>query len=161
MMPPLIIVGNVREQSDFVAHSTLKEGYLDIVKIDWQQTITIRHQVLWPDKKPAFCIVEGDQQAIHYAVKVNEQLICVASLYHDGLSTRLRKFATLSEYQGQGAGSLMLRFILRTLKEAGKTYFWFDARESALPFYQGFGFDIEGKRFYKSGIAYYKMARHL
>ncbi|MDN2662402.1 GNAT family N-acetyltransferase [Psychromonas sp. 14N.309.X.WAT.B.A12] len=132
-----------------------------IIEIDWQQTIAIRHQVLWPDKKPEFCIVEGDEQALHYAVELNGQLICVASIYRDHDCVRLRKFATLVDYQGKGAGSLMLRFIINALKEAGTSYFWFDARESALAFYQGFGFEVEGELFYKSDVAYYKMARHL
>jgi len=133
---------------------------LRIIEIDWQQTIAIRHQVLWPNKPPEFCIVEGDQQATHYAVELNAALICIASIYRDHDGVRLRKFATLPDYQGQGAGSLMLKFILNKLKEAGTAYFWFDARESALSFYQGFGFEVEGELFYKSDVAYYKMARH-
>ncbi|WP_413692861.1 GNAT family N-acetyltransferase [Psychromonas sp. KJ10-2] len=132
-----------------------------IIKIDWQQTIIIRHQVLWPDKPPEFCVVEGDQQASHFAVQLNGQLICVASVYFNAGQARLRKFATLPDYQGQGAGSLMLKFIINKLKDTGTTYFWFDARESAVAFYQGFGFEIEGTLFYKSGVAYYKMARYL
>lgn len=40
-------------------------------------------------------------------------------------------------------------------------YFWCDARESACRFYQRFGLQTEGERFYKSDVAYFKMGVNL
>ena len=134
---------------------------MNIVEIKWQDTIAVRHQVLWPDKAPEFCRVEGDEQALHFAVLENQEIICVASLYVNENSARLRKFATLDAFQGKGIGSTMIDHLINNLKKQGIHYLWFDARESALGFYQRFGFETTGELFYKSDVAYYKMYKNL
>ncbi|MEL0659463.1 GNAT family N-acetyltransferase [Psychromonas arctica] len=134
---------------------------MKVVSIKWQDTILVRHQVLWPDKPPEFCRVEGDEQALHFAVMSNQQTVCVASLYLDNNTARLRKFATLSAFQGKGVGTFMINYLIDNLKLQGINYLWFDARESALGFYQRFGFDKTGELFYKSDVAYYRMSKSL
>jgi len=128
-----------------------------VIKLSWQQTIPVRHQVLWPKESPEFCQVEGDAEALHFGVILNEQIICVASLYLEKNRARLRKFATLESYQGGGIGSLMLNHLIESLKMVDINYLWFDARASALPFYQRFGCTQSGDVFYKKTVPYYKM----
>jgi GNAT superfamily N-acetyltransferase len=130
---------------------------LEIIEINSTETIAIRHEVLWPNEAPEFCIVEGDSEASHFAVLIDTQIVCVASIYIDGDSARLRKFATLNKFQGKGIGSFMLNHLIKKLKQQGMRSLWFDARESAVAFYNRLGFTMIGKRFYKNGIAYYKM----
>tara|TARA_R110001583_G_scaffold26571_2_gene95710 strand:+ start:12311 stop:12718 length:408 start_codon:yes stop_codon:yes gene_type:complete len=132
---------------------------MQIKTIHWQETLPIRHQVLWPSKPVEFCKVEGDEIASHYGAYIEETLACVASIYIDGSTARLRKFATLEHFQAKGIGSKMLLYILRELAENGIEYFWCDARKSALGFYQQFGLERQGEAFEKSGVLYYKMAR--
>ncbi len=134
---------------------------MKIIPISSAQTLPIRHRVLWPNKSAEFCQVEDDHNGWHFGVLQNEQIICVASIYPDEKSARLRKFATLSEFQGQGAGSLMIAYILDLLIEKEFDTFWCDARETATDFYQGFGLSVEGERFYKSDVAYFKMSKQL
>ena len=131
---------------------------MDIQVIDWETALPIRHAVLWPDKPPYFCKVEGDEVANHYGIYVDNQLVCVASIYIEQQTARLRKFATLADFQGKGIGTHMLLYILDTLKKGEVNLFWCDARQSALPFYQRFGLEKQGSVFYKSEIPYYKMA---
>jgi GNAT superfamily N-acetyltransferase len=132
---------------------------MEIVTIKWDETIPIRHKVLWPNKPALFCKVDGDESARHYGVKVQNELVCVASIYLDLGNARLRKFATLDQYQNQGIGTALLKHILEDSKSLNVHRFWFDARESAVDFYKKFGFSIEGSRFYKSEVAYFKMAK--
>lgn len=134
---------------------------LNVIELHWQDTIAIRHEVLWPNKAPEFCRVAGDNDALHFGVSINNQIVCVASLYLKAGSARLRKFATLSEYQGKGVGSFMLNYLVNKLKEHEVNYLWFDARESAVSFYQRFGFKANGALFYKNEIPYYKMSSPL
>jgi len=94
-------------------------------------------------------------------VYISNKLVSVASIYIENKNARLRKFATLNSYQKIGIGSKMLYFILDILKNNEINYFWFDARKSAIGFYEKFGFELEGKEFYKSGILYYKMSKYL
>ncbi len=119
----------------------------------------MRHQVLWPHKPPEFTIVPDDETAWHFGAYNDGQLVCVASLFPDGQSIRLRKFATLAEFQGQGIGSQMLSHLLDYAAEHGMTRFWCDARESAMGMYQKFGFAPEGERFFKAEVPYFVMAK--
>jgi len=134
---------------------------LEIIELHWRDTLSIRHQVLWPNERPEFCEVVGDDKALHFGLKVDDEIVCVASIFMDGQSARLRKFATLESFQGQGLGSLMIQQILEKMRKQDVTFFWFDARATATPFYVRFGFNTTGDVFYKNSIAYYKMSANL
>ncbi|GAM76016.1 acetyltransferase [Vibrio ishigakensis] len=134
---------------------------ISIEQISWQQTIGLRHAVLWPEKPPEFCHVEDDETGTHFGVFFDARLVCVASLFQSGNSIRLRKFATDHDYQGQGIGSALLEHMLDFAKEQGASNFWCDARESAVPFYSRFGFEPEGERFYKGQVPYFKLSVEL
>ncbi len=134
---------------------------MTINQITWQRTIDIRHKVLWPNKPAEFCKVEGDEQALHFGYFDEEELVSVASIYIDGDKARLRKFATLHAFQGRGIGTRLIEHILLELSQQGISYFWCDARASAVGFYARFGMKPFGEQFYKSGVAYYKMSLRL
>jgi predicted GNAT family N-acyltransferase len=134
---------------------------MEIVRITWKETIPIRHEVLWPEKELSFCKVDGDEHAMHYGAIADEKLVCVASVYIGSDSARLRKFATLKEYQNRGIGSAVLRHILTDASKLQVRYFWLDARESAEGFYNRFGFEKNGGRFLKSEVQYFKMSKTL
>ncbi|WP_234496381.1 GNAT family N-acetyltransferase [Vibrio maritimus] len=131
---------------------------MEIKTLTADEVLPIRHQVLWPDKPESFCRVEGDEQALHYGALVNDRLVCVASVYLDGKTARLRKFATLEDYQGQGIGTKILEHTIASVRALGIDYYWCDARVSAQDFYKKFGLAVEGEAFNKSGIWYFKMS---
>ena len=141
--------------------TTTESLYMEIQPITWHATLPIRHQVLWPNKPMEFCHVENDESAWHFGVFLEQKLVSVASLYPDDTQIRLRKFATLAEYQGQGIGSQLLRHTLEVAKQQQMESYWCDARESAIGFYQRFGLSTEGERFFKSDVAYFKMRKTL
>jgi ribosomal protein S18 acetylase RimI-like enzyme len=130
---------------------------MEIQIISWQQTIPLRHSVLWPNKAPAYCHVEGDIDGLHFGGFINDALVCVASIYVDVNRARLRKFAIDACYQNQGLGSKMLSHIVQSLKNSEVEFLWCDARESALAFYQRFNMCKASERFYKADVAYFKM----
>lgn len=134
---------------------------MDIRQITWQQAIPIRQRVLWPEKPSEFCYVDGDDTAIHFGAFVSGILVCVASIYIEGNTARLRKYATELTFQGQGIGSAVLNEVITYLTAHKITNFWCDARASALSFYQRFGMVRQSERFYKSEVPYYKMAMAL
>ncbi len=129
----------------------------EIKKISWQQTIPLRHKVLWPEKPPEHCYVEDDPQGIHFGAFYHGELVCVASIYLKEDQARLRKFATEPAFQRRGIGTLMLQYIIDELRRQAISYFWCDGRESALDFYKRFNMCSEGQRFYKADVPYFKM----
>ncbi|MGH1427589.1 MAG: GNAT family N-acetyltransferase [Arenicella sp.] len=137
---------------------------MKIIELKPSETLVIRQAVLWPEKEMDFCRVDGDNQASHFGVVQDNRLVCVASVYFDASDkrrkiARLRKFATLHEFQGLGIGSFMLEHVISYVVKSEADFMWFDARESAISFYSRFGFQCEGDRFYKSGVPYFKMSR--
>ena len=130
---------------------------MEIRTISWEQTIPLRHIVLWPSKTPEYCHVDGDVDGLHFGVFINEILVCVASVYLNLNKARLRKFATDSRYQNQGIGTKMITHIIHSLKNSQVEYFWCDARESALGFYKRFDMRQCSERFYKEDVPYFKM----
>ncbi|MEZ8782325.1 GNAT family N-acetyltransferase [Vibrio splendidus] len=133
---------------------------MEIKQLSAIEVLPVRHQVLWPDKPMSFCMVPNDEHATHYGAFIGGQLVCVASIYIQGNEARLRKFATLPEFQGQGIGSNVIDHAISNLKDSNIQYFWCDARTTALGFYQKFGMAVEGPEFEKSGVVYYKMSVH-
>jgi len=131
---------------------------MEIRKVSTADVLPIRHCVLWPNKPPSFCEVERDDTAIHYGAFVNQKLVCVASVYLTAHKARLRKFATLPQYQGQGIGTKIIKHLMHDLKQQDVRYFWCDARTSAHTFYHKFGLVIEGEAFTKSNVTYFKMS---
>lgn len=77
---------------------------IEITTISWQETMVIRQQVLWPNHPVEFCRVEGDESAWHFGAYDAGLLIGVASLYPNGSSVRLRKFAVIDSHQGPRGG---------------------------------------------------------
>ena len=136
---------------------------MQVVELTAQQTIPIRHKVLWPNELPEYCIVEGDGGALHLGVLIDNEVVSVASIYFNNTeqSARLRKFATLFEYQGRGIGSYLLAHIIDLLKKLNINYFWFDARASAVIFYKRLGFQTASELFYKNSVSYYRMHMNL
>jgi len=130
---------------------------MNIRSINWGDALPIRHEILWPSKPLSFCKVEGDETAMHYGVFIEEKLVSVASVYREGRVVRLRKFATLVEFQGQGIGSRLITHIILELKKLDAETFWCDARLSAAGFYEKFGMERQGFEFFKSGVSYIKM----
>lgn len=132
-----------------------------VQQITASETISVRHQVLWPEKPMDFCQLPEDQNAIHFGIETSRELVCVASLFINKSEARLRKFATLPSYQNQGLGSELLQHILSDVKKRNIEKFWLDARETAVPFYRRFGLNVEGEPFLKHHLTYVKMVLSL
>ena len=130
---------------------------MNIRAIQWEETLPVRHKVLWPNKPASFCKVDGDEIANHYGIYIEEKLVSVASVYIEDNTARLRKFATLVEFQNEGLGTKLITHIINVLKNIGIEYFWCDARKTAIGFYRKFNMLQQGGEFNKSGVLYVKM----
>lgn len=94
-----------------------------------------------------------DEKTTHFGLFIDKQLVSVASVlqsshsYFEGTQFQLRGMATLSEYQGKGIGSVLLKHIIEFVKTNKAEVLWFNARIKALRFYQKLGFEIIGPEF--------------
>lgn len=134
---------------------------MEIRRITAEDTLPLRHKVLWPGKPVDFCRLPGDDEGLHYGLFLEEKLVSVASVFIEEKSARLRKFATESSFQCRGLGSAMVEHIIIELKMLGIRRFWCDARVSAAGFYRRFSMEQEGEIFQKKGLDYVVMALNL
>jgi len=94
-----------------------------------------------------------DKDTIHLGAFKNDQLIAVSSYMKasnknfNGNQYQLRGMATLKEYQGFGAGKLMLQKAVQILKEKSNNILWCNARIAAVDFYKKHGFQTFGEKF--------------
>lgn len=141
--------------------SSTSQQDVTIRAIDAQDTLDIRHAVLWPEKARHELILADDALGTHLGAYVGDELVSVISLFATEHGLRFRKFATLHHWQGKGIGTRLLQHTIDTAAATGATQIWCDARVSARGFYQGLGFEAEPTEFLKDGIAYTVMRRRL
>lgn len=133
----------------------------EIRSVQVDEILDIRHKVLWPDKSPDFVKVPEDENALHFGMFYNHQLVSVISLFPDNEAIRFRKFATITAFQNRGLGSKLLEFVISYAKDHHCKKIWCDARSSALGFYEKFGFSKFSDSFFKENIEYYKIVKDL
>lgn len=130
---------------------------LQIERVIVDEVLPVRQAVLWPEHPLAFSRVAEDAQGLHFAVRMDDAVVAVASLFIQDGSARLRKFATLPAWQGLGVGSALLRHLLGVARAEACTSFWCDARMSAAAFYSRFGLQPQGESWMREGVRFVRM----
>ncbi|WP_339627169.1 GNAT family N-acetyltransferase [uncultured Maribacter sp.] len=130
-----------------------------IKEISAEDTLHIRHQVMWPNQTIDFVRIPNDDKGRHFGYFKNENLISVISLFISKNDAQFRKFATLKKYQGKGFGSELLKEVM-LISEKEKLYkIWCNARISKVDYYYKFGMIETSEKFVKGGIDYVIMER--
>jgi predicted GNAT family N-acyltransferase len=127
-----------------------------VKKITYLDTFPVRSAVLRQGKPLETCFFLGDdaEETTHFGLFQDEKLIGVASVFKvnnenfdQNNQFQLRGMAILSEYQGLGFGNLLLKEVCKFVEAKNAEVLWFNARESAIKFYQNFGFSVLGDSF--------------
>lgn len=130
----------------------------EIVRVGHEHCLALRQQVLWPDFPIEHSYVPGDEHATHYAVITGQLMVCCLSVFDVGVGVyQIRKFATLPNYQGNGHGTALLAHAIGVTQTIGATAITLSARESAIGFYEKFGFSARGERFQRHDVRYVTM----
>ncbi|KAJ7776839.1 hypothetical protein DFH07DRAFT_901522 [Mycena maculata] len=149
-------------------------------QINADQTVPLRHSVLWPDAPVSHVLLPEDAVGWHYGAFINSDPdpIAVISLFaeacpidnaldhnhrndHNGgekKAFRFRKFACDPAYQGQGIGTKLLLHIISLVgSDLGGTILWCDAREATKAWYERRGLEPFGDVFSKGPVKYIRM----
>jgi len=127
---------------------------IEVKRIGAEDTYKIRLEVLRKNI-PLPYKFEGDfdPKTFHLGVYKGEELIAVSSYMErdhkdlGGSQFQLRGMATLSQFQGYGAGKLMMREAFLILNQLNVDYLWCNARVIAVNFYKKQGMEIIGNSF--------------
>ena len=129
---------------------------VEVLRIKPIDTYPIRHKMLRPNGTIDECKFQGDNDELtfHLGAFVDKKLVSVASFYFErcpifpeAYQYRLRGMATLSEYQGQGLSSALLKTAFPVIKQNQCQLLWCNAREKAMGFYLKVGFETHGELF--------------
>jgi predicted GNAT family N-acyltransferase len=131
----------------------------EIKQIKASETLDIRHKVMWPDKPIAYVELPNDENGRHFGLFVNGELTSIVSLFEENNEVQFRKFATLSEFQGLGHGTMLLERIIDVVKNDGIHKLWCNARVEKSNFYERFGFKLTDKTYEKGGIEFVIMEK--
>lgn len=126
-------------------------------KIKSQDTYVVRHPVLRSGRPIESCRFEGDDfiTTKHFGLFHENELMAVASIFensNDCLQTKyqyqLRGMAVIGALQGKGIGYKLLTAIIDELKKEHQHFgVWFNARVSAVGFYEKMQFKTIGDAF--------------
>ncbi|KAL0568970.1 hypothetical protein V5O48_013004 [Marasmius crinis-equi] len=145
-----------------------------ISQISVDQTIHLRHTILWPTFPIAHVKLPEDQHGFHFGVFLegleNEAPgpVTVISLFVEPLpnpnadtqtkAARFRKFACDPPYQGRGIGSQLLQYVFEHAKtDLGVGVVWCDARLETAKWYERRGMCRFGETFFKGPVEYVRM----
>lgn len=130
-----------------------------IIEITADETLPIRHQVMWPNKPFDYVKLDNDNEGLHFGLYLDKELISVISLFIMDSEAQFRKFATLENYQGKGYGSILLNEIIHIADKQSLKRIWCNARRNKSQFYRKFGMKATNNIFIKGGLDYVIMER--
>lgn len=126
-------------------------------QISAKETYPLRSKVLRPGKPLGECIFEGDESSstLHFGAYIDDKLVGVASfmenpnrMFDAPVQYQLRGMAVLPEFQKKKLGeSLLLEGEKQLQKIQPSVLLWFNARETAVDFYNRYGYIIKGEAF--------------
>lgn len=129
---------------------------IEIKKITAFETIIVRHPVLRPGRPIESCHFDGDDllSTSHFGLFLENQLAGVISafkaqnkLFSEENQYQIRGMAVLSEFQKKGFGEALLEYCENEIRLKSGNLIWFNARETAIGFYEKSGYEILGDPF--------------
>lgn len=130
-----------------------------IIEITSEETLNIRHKVMWADKPIDYVRVPNDDKGKHFGLFINDKMVSVISLFIANKEAQFRKFATLTDYQGKGFGTLLLKEIMNIVEQNKLNKVWCNARIDKSNYYTKFGMIVTDNKFVKGGIQYVIMEK--
>ena len=127
-----------------------------IKQISALDTFPVRHSVLRDGKPVESCHFDGDnlQSTIHFGLFESDKLRAVISLFEKKNSRfetdkqfQIRGMAVLQQHQKKGFGEMLILNAEHYCVQEGSNLIWFNARQTAVGFYQKMGYAVIGMPF--------------
>lgn len=118
---------------------------IEIIKITYQETFSVRHPVLREGKPIESCFFEGDdlKTTKHFGLFIAKKIVGVVSIYKNKNSNfksdnpfQIRGMAVLNIFRKKGFGELLVLHCEKYILEQNGDLIWFNARELAVGFYE-------------------------
>lgn len=133
----------------------------EIRKISSSDTFLVRHPILREGKPIESCQFDGDdfETTTHFGLFIDKNLIGVISVFKNNNvifnfenQFQIRGMAILNNFQRKGFGDELVKHSEEFVKSQFGKLIWFNARESAVPFYEKLGYTKIGEPFFIADI---------
>jgi len=129
---------------------------MEIKAIAFDETVSLRHEILRPDLSLSMCCYPGDKDSstFHFGGFLDDSLVGIVSVYRRSLASiptgqgyQVRAMAVVEASRGTGLGSQLLKAAENVSFDAGAEYVWANARVSAREFYEKSNYKVVGDPF--------------
>lgn len=122
-----------------------------------EKAFAIRRQVFCVEQNVSEEIEmdEFDNVATHILAYIDDKPVGTARWRFTIEGAKMERFAVLKDARGKGVGEALVKYTLEKLKDNELIYL--NAQESVIKFYEIFGFQVVGGRFYEANIPHKKM----
>ncbi|KAI6150337.1 hypothetical protein BKA82DRAFT_999126 [Pisolithus tinctorius] len=152
---------------------------VDVRRIETEDTLALRHSVLWPTMPLSYVRLPEDDLGYHFGafLPCSDKPVAVVSLFLEAIpvtcgeasepadnnaaALRFRKFACHPNFQGRGIGTKLLNHVMAECTRLGATVLWCDARVSSCDWYSRRGMVAFGVPFFKGSVEYTRMKADL
>ena len=133
----------------------------EIKKISSRDTFLVRHPILREGKPVESCQFDGDdlQTTTHFGLFIDTNITGVLSVFKNNNvifnsenQFQIRGMAILKDFQRKGFGDELIKHAEVYIKSQFGKLIWFNARESAVPFYEKLGYIKIGEPFFIADI---------
>ncbi|MEE8479155.1 MAG: GNAT family N-acetyltransferase [Candidatus Neomarinimicrobiota bacterium] len=126
-------------------------------KEEFEQAYAIRRQVFCIEQNVSKEIEmdEFDDVSIHILAYIKGKPVGTARWRFTEEGVKIERFAVLKKYRHEGVGEELVKYTLDKLNEI--KFIYLNAQESVIKFYEKFGFEVVGNRFYEADMPHKKM----
>jgi N-acetylglutamate synthase-like GNAT family acetyltransferase len=131
---------------------------------EYRKMVELRNQILRQPLGLSFTEEELEQEKneILIAAFDEDEIIgcCILTKFNE-ITLRLRQMAVLDSVQGTGIGASIVSFAENIARDKGFKYMVMHARDTALGFYEKFGYSSKGDVFIEVNLPHHVMEKEL
>ncbi|HPH85665.1 MAG TPA: GNAT family N-acetyltransferase [Ferruginibacter sp.] len=131
---------------------------------EYQQMIQLRSQILRQPLGLSFSPEELEKEKNDILIAAfddDDMLGCCMLCPVDNNTLRLRQMAVNNNLQGKGIGASIMSFAENIARDKGYRTMMMHARDSAIGFYEKFGYKVTGDEFIEVNVPHHVMVKRL
>lgn len=131
---------------------------------EYQKMIQLRYAILRQPLGLTFSQEELDQEGNHILIAAFDEdviLGCCMLIKKDRQTLQLRQMAVQNNLQGKGIGASIMAFVENISRDRGFKKVIMHARDSAIGFYEKFGYKAKGDPFMELNIPHIMMEKNI
>ncbi|CAN5796564.1 GNAT family N-acetyltransferase [soil metagenome] len=129
---------------------------------EYNQMVALRRQILRQPLGLSFSEEELEQEKNDILIAAfddDDMLGCCMLTAFNNQTLRVRQMAVQNNLQGKGIGASLMSFVENLARDKGYKCLMMHARETAVGFYEKFGYKLKGDQFTEVGIPHHVMEK--